>query len=84
MCGRPLMDERQHEGNAAQTRRERARRRRLLQPVDDSDHTEVSPASSRTIGRLIAQTALLADSALARRAVDRDRPRQRHRFGWFL
>lgn len=67
-----------------------------LKPVPDDDSLRLIPPGlpSRTMGRLIAQTALLADSATASSPpapadvpppVRERRPRRdRGRFGWFL
>jgi hypothetical protein len=60
--------------------------RRQLRAVPAADPALPDESSMpSSIGRLIAQTALIADSALHRRRREqRDEPRRRGRFGWFL
>lgn len=60
----------------------RAPARLRLVNVDGGEVAHISSPRPRTIGRLIAQTALIADSA--RRRDDSDQRRPRGRFGWFL
>lgn len=70
-------------------RRRDVTKRRLSVVPDPIEPEMLEPAAARprTIGRLIAQAALLADSALAR---DRDREDVHRsngpgrRFGWFV
>jgi hypothetical protein len=73
------MDDRSIPKKDAPTPARDSRADRRLRAVADADATT---APGRTIGRLIAQTALIADSALSRRNVERDKPRPR-RFGLF-
>ena len=71
----------------------RTRSRAKLHSVDSAhrrEHLQLVPADTgyasapRTIGMLIAQTALIAESAIGRDRRDLDRaPRERTRFGWF-
>jgi hypothetical protein len=59
-------------------------RRRHLSVVPDINDVSVP---HRTIGRVIAQTALMADGAMHRRDPRREQNSERHRsrrFGWFL
>lgn len=65
--------------------------KRQLRVVEDTPEVPAgeAPGHTRSIGRLIAQTALLADSALTRkrdRQADEAEPRRRvgRRLGWFL
>lgn len=72
-------------------RRDVTRRQLALVPrVADVEPLQPEPgAPPRSIGRLIAQTALIADSALARRRGRSEQPlrnaaRPGRRFGWFF
>lgn len=62
-------------------RRKRQRKKLHLQPVDS---TSLPTDPSRTIGKLIAQTALIAESALVRQKAKKVDRSPRSRFGWFL
>ncbi len=59
-------------------------RRSHLKAVESAGIEDPIPAvrGHRSIGRLIAQTALIADTARAQKAEKRER--QRGRLGWFI
>lgn len=77
------MDDHPHNSEAKSNRHQRCAESHLT-AVPSNTETNRQGRSPRTIGQLIAHTALLADTAAVRKANYRATNEQRSRFGWFF